>query len=79
MADGMNNMSRQFDALDLLAVVGFYIGVLNYTENVDQTTMQESINDAVKKLQEHLQTQDDKIDCICKKLGIEVNNEKHSV
>lgn len=64
------NSQAQFDALDLLAVTGFIIGLLNYTENVDQSTMQESVNQAVRQINQHLQEQDRKIDLICKALDI---------
>ena len=54
----------QLDALDLLSVVSFAIGLANYAENVDQSTMQDAIKSAVRDIHAHLQEQDEKINHI---------------
>lgn len=61
----------QFDTLDFLAAAGFIIGLLNYTENVDQTQMQDSVNDAVLQIHKHLIDQDNKLDKIMGVLKID--------
>lgn len=54
----------QLDALDLLSVVSFAIGLASYAENVDQSTMQDAIKSAVRDIHAHLQEQDEKINHI---------------
>lgn len=62
-------MSKQFDVLDALTILGFVIGYKNYEENVDQNTMQNAVQSAVNLINEHLQMQDEKLDIIIDKLG----------
>ena len=62
---------RQFDVIDALAIIGFLIGYKNYEENVDQTTMQNTVKTAVSLIQEHLEEQDEKISKILRILGEE--------
>lgn len=62
---------RQFDVIDALAIIGFLIGYKNYEENVDQTTMQNTVKTAVSSVQEHLEEQDAKINRILRILGEE--------
>ena len=62
---------RQFDVIDALAIIGFLIGYKNYEENVDQTTMQNTVKMAVTSVQEHLEEQDAKINRILRILGEE--------
>lgn len=49
------------DWLDVIAVVSFVIGLANYEENVDQSTMNDAIKQAVKDIHNHLEEQDNKI------------------
>ena len=49
------------DWLDVIAVVSFVIGLANYEENVDQSTMNDAIKQAVKDIHDHLEEQDNKI------------------
>lgn len=53
--------SKQYDLLDAIAMVSFIIGLLNYGENVDQTTMNDAVQSAVQDIHEHLAEQDEKI------------------
>lgn len=65
----------QLDALDLLSVVSFAIGLANYAENVDQSTMQDAIKSAVRDIHAHLQEQDEKINHIMEVLDNAQNKE----
>jgi len=58
-----------FDILDALAIISFLIGVRNYEENVDQTTVQNAVQTAVDLINQHLEMQDKKIDSIIEMLG----------
>ena len=62
--------------MDFIAVVGFLIGVVNYEENVDQTTMQDTVQKAVNLINIHLEEQDNKIDKIIEMLGGVESNER---
>lgn len=62
--------------MDFIAVVGFLIGVVNYEENVDQTTMQDTVQKAVNLINMHLEEQDNKIDKIIEMLGGVESNER---
>ena len=53
--------SKQYDLLDAITMVSFIIGLLNYGENVDQTTMNDAVQSAVQDIHEHLAEQDEKI------------------
>lgn len=65
----------QLDALDLLSVVSFAIGLANYAENVDQSTMQDAIKSAARDIHAHLQEQDEKINHIMEVLDIAQDKE----
>lgn len=59
--------------LDCLAVISFFVGVLNLEENLTQTDKQELQDDLDRKIKlvldeihQHLQTQDEKLDAILK-------------
>lgn len=54
----------------------FLIGVVNYEENVDQTTMQDTVQKAVNLVNIHLEEQDNKIDKIIEMLGGVESNER---
>lgn len=69
--------------LDLVALMSFFIGVLNLDANITQTDMQDQTKDldarfsaatkaALAEIHEHLQEQDQKIDQI-----LEALNEDH--
>lgn len=61
-------MKEQLTLLDALAVISFLIGVANYGENVDQSTMSKTVQAAVDDIHKHLAIQDEKIDLLLSKL-----------
>lgn len=52
---------RQYDLLDAITMVSFIVGLLNYGENVDQTTINDTVQSAVQDIHDHLSEQDEKI------------------
>lgn len=52
---------KQYDLLDAITMVSFIIGLLNYGENVDQTTINDTVQSAVQDIHGHLSEQDEKI------------------
>jgi len=64
-------LTRQFDLIDALEIIEFIVSVRNYEETVDQTTLQNTVQDAVSSIQEHLIEQDKKINKILEILGEE--------
>ena len=62
-----NNLSL----LDLITIISFIIGVANYEENVDQSTVQNVVKQAVTEIHNHLEMQDIKIDKILEVLDID--------
>ena len=65
----MTGQNGQFSLLDAIAVVSFLIGLANYSENVDQSQVQDTVNSAVLDIHIHLQEQDDKLTQIIELLG----------
>lgn len=61
-------MKEQLTLLDALAIISFLIGVANYDENVDQSTMSKAVQAAVDDIHRHLAVQDEKIDLLLSKL-----------
>lgn len=57
--------------LDLITIISFVIGVANYEENVDQSTVQNVVKQAVTEIHNHLEMQDIKIDKILEVLDID--------
>ena len=53
--------SKQYDLLDAITMVSFIVGLLNYGENVDQTTINDTVQSAVQDIHDHLSEQDAKI------------------
>lgn len=60
---------KQYDLLDAITMVSFIVGLLNYGENVDQTTINDTVQSAVQDIHEHLSEQDEKITKILQLLG----------
>lgn len=52
---------KQYDLLDAITMVSFIVGLLNYGENVDQTTINDTVQSAVQDIHKHLAEQDEKI------------------
>ena len=77
MKRAMRNNNNSFDnglgALDALSIVSFIIGWFNFLENLDQTTMQDTVQSAVNDIHKHLELQDIKMDRIIDMLGGEVS------
>lgn len=65
----MTGQNGQFSLLDAIAVVSFLIGLANYSENVDQSQVQDTVNSAVLDIHIHLKEQDDKLTKIIELLG----------
>lgn len=57
----MNDSGQQLSFLDILTIISFIIGVANYSENVDQSQMQDTVNSAVLDVHNHLKDQDEKL------------------
>ena len=53
--------SKQYDLLDAITMVSFIVGLLNYGENVYQTTITDTVQSAVQDIHDHLSEQDEKI------------------
>ena len=65
------NEQQQFNFLDVLNVMSFYIGLLNLNQNMTQNDKQDllkelnnKINFALIEIHKHLEQQDKKIDLI---------------
>ena len=76
-----NGDNGEFTLLDILGIASFVIGVMNLDENLTQNDKQElqeelsnKINLLLNEIHGHLQSQDDKIDEILRRL----NNEKNT-
>lgn len=65
---------RRFDGnfIDALGIVSFLIGIMNYNENIDQSTLQKTAKDIMNDIHRHLKEQDRKIDRILDLLEKEV-------
>lgn len=61
--DNRNNI------LDAMSTISFLIGIMNLTENISQTDVQNLVENAINDVHNHLLEQDKKIDKIIKKLG----------
>lgn len=61
-------MGRNERVLDAMAVMSFVVGMANYGENIDQSTLQETATNIITDIHKHLQEQDDKIDLILERL-----------
>lgn len=71
MTRGNWNSSSDY-AMDVLGIMSFVLGLLNYGENLDQTKAQDLLDYALDEIHGHLQEQDKKIDLILDKIGKEV-------
>lgn len=64
----MSNQGEQFSILDAIAIVSFLVGLANDSENVDQSQLQETVNEAVLDIHSHLKEQDEKLNFLLNKL-----------
>lgn len=60
----MSSDKRQFDILDFINIISFYIGIQNLDENLSQGKAGDMLEKAVKDIHDHLKDQDAKIDKI---------------
>lgn len=67
----MNKCYNQ-NILDAMAIVSFMISLANYDENIDQTFLQNVLNEAIADIHSHLKEQDKKIEYIIELLEREV-------
>lgn len=51
-------------SLELTDLISLYLSILNLNENVSQSSVQELVNAAVKRIEEHLMKQDERLDNI---------------
>ena len=64
----MRGSNEGISLLDAMALVSFLIGLANYDENVDQSSMNKTVKQAVDDIHKHLAIQDEKIDLLLSKL-----------
>lgn len=64
------NDREQFTILDAMTIVSFMIGLANYGENVDQSTMSKTVQAAVDDIHRHLADQDEKLSKLLTKLEV---------
>lgn len=65
----MRGSNEGISLLDAMALVSFFVGLANYDENVDQSSMNKTVKQAVDDIRYHLSIQDEKISEILAKLG----------
>lgn len=69
----MNNNRNPYDVLlDTIAMFSFMLTMENYQNIVDQTYLQNVLNDAIEDVHKHLEKQDKKLDMIIDLLNKEV-------
>lgn len=72
-----NNISNQFDILDIISIINFFIGLKNLNENMEQGSVQQTLQNKTHDIHEHLSNQDKKIDEILNRLEmIEIDNKR---
>lgn len=64
------NDREQFTILDAMTIVSFMIGLANYGENIDQSTMSKTVQAAVDDIHRHLADQDEKLSKLLTKLEV---------
>lgn len=62
--------------LDAMALISFFVGLANYDENVDQSSMNKTVKQAVDDIHYHLSVQDEKICEILARLGGDTNGKE---
>lgn len=66
------NDNRQLNMMDLINIISFVIGIANYNENIDQSTLQSVAESIMQTINKHLEVQDRKLNYIISKLEKEV-------
>lgn len=64
----MRGSNKGISLLDAMALISFFVGIANYDENVDQSSMNKTVKRAVDDIHKHLAIQDEKIDLLLSKL-----------
>lgn len=64
------NDREQFTILDAMTIVSFMVGLANYGENIDQSTMSKTVQAAVDDIHRHLADQDEKLSKLLTKLEV---------
>lgn len=64
----MNENNAKTDFIDIINILSFYYGYLNYKETVNKNQVDDIVNGAIIKIQTHLETQDEKLDNITTEL-----------
>lgn len=57
-------MYNNNNMMDMLNILSFVIGIVNYNENVSQSNLQEASDKILKEIHGHLEEQDEKIEHI---------------
>ena len=70
----MTPEDRGLSILDAIAIVSFLVSLANYSENVTQSQLQETIQVAMSDIHKHLHQQDEKLDKLLSVLEKGVNN-----
>jgi len=65
----VKNPYEGISLLDAMTFVSFCVGLANYDENVDQSSMNKTVKQAVDDIHYHLAEQDKKLSEILDKLG----------
>lgn len=74
-----NNPNSQFDILDIISIINFFIGLKNLNDNVDQGSVQQSLQNKTHDIHEHLSNQDKKIDEILNRLEMIESENKRNI
>lgn len=74
-----NNLNSQFDILDIISIINFFIGLKNLNDNVDQGSVQQSLQNKTHDIHEHLNSQDKKIDEILNRLEMIESENKRNI
>lgn len=64
----MRGSNEGISLIDAMALISFFVGIANYDENVDQSSMNKTVKQAVDDIHKHLAIQDEKIDLLLSKL-----------
>lgn len=74
-----NNLNSQFDIIDIISIINFFIGLKNLNDNVDQGSVQQSLQNKTHDIHEHLSSQDKKIDEILNRLEMIESENKRNI
>lgn len=74
-----NNLNSQFDIIDIISIINFFIGLKNLNDNVDQGSVQQSLQNKTHDIHEHLNSQDKKIDEILNRLEMIESENKRNI